>query len=156
MGLDAAVDDDEGMGLKKLMIEPFLGGLAVSLSVFVVDSVVFLVSATAVFGSGCAIVFVFLDNDVSEDVTSLDTRRFFVLDSFGESSRMLRLPYVRSGFARGRPFSAGLEDLLRSVSCYLYRIEHRDLHFEVLRIRVATTGALPKTIRMGVVAWGRM
>jgi hypothetical protein len=124
LGLDAAVDDDEGMGLKKLMIEPFLTGLVVSLSVFVVDSVVCLVSSATIFGSGCAMVSVFLDADVSKDVASLDMRRFFVLDSFGESSRMLLLPYVRSGFARGRPLSAGLEGLLRSVSCYLYPIEH--------------------------------
>lgn len=99
---------------------------------------------------------VFLDADVSKDVASLDMRRFFVLDSFGESSRMLLLPYVRSGFARGRPLSAGLEDLLGSVSCYLYPIEHGDIHFEILRIRVAITYALPKTNRIGVVAWGRM
>jgi hypothetical protein len=99
---------------------------------------------------------VFLDADVSEDVASLDMRRFFVLDSFGESSRMLRLPYVRSGFARGRPLSAGLEDLLRSVSYYLYPIEHGDIHFQVLPIHVATTYALLETNRIGVVAWGRM
>lgn len=57
-----------------------------------------------------------LGADVSVGVVSDETRRFFRLCCRGELSLMLRLPYVRSGLARGRDVDgAELSDLLELV-----------------------------------------
>lgn len=112
-GLDAAVDD-EGMGLKKLKIDPFLTGLLPG----AVGSAVFLVSSATIFGKegDPASISVFLGTDVSVEAASGEVRRFFGFVSRGESSRVLRLPYVRSGLARDRDVDgAGLADLFKSV-----------------------------------------
>jgi hypothetical protein len=110
-GLDAAVDDG-GIGLKKLKIDPFLAGLLVA----VVDSAAFLASSGTIFGKDCASVSISLSARVSVGVISGEMRRFFRLVSRGESSRVLRLPYVRIGLARGRDVKvAGLSDLFQSV-----------------------------------------
>jgi hypothetical protein len=110
-GLEVTVDD-VGTGLKKFKIDPFLIGSVVGLFV-VVDSGVFFASSLALFSGAVPIP---LDAGDSESVTSDDTRRFFVFGSFGESSRMLRLPYVRNGLTRDRGTDgAGLAHLTGSV-----------------------------------------
>lgn len=107
-GLDAAVDE-EGTGLKKLKIDPFLAGL-------LVDSTALSVSSGAIVGKDCASLSVSLDADVSAGVVAVEMRRFFRLVSRGESSLVLRLPYVRSGLARGRDVEGvGFSDLPQSV-----------------------------------------
>jgi hypothetical protein len=103
--------DDGGTGLKKFKIDPFLIGSAVGLFV-VVDSGAFFASSVTSFSGA---VFAPLDA-VSEAVNSADTLRFLVFGSFGESSRMLRLPYVRNGLTRDRGTDgAGLAHLIESV-----------------------------------------
>lgn len=107
--------DDGGTGLKKFKIDPFLTGAAVVLFI-VVDSGAFFTSSVTFFSGTVSVP---LDAG-SEAVTSVDTRLFLVFGSFGESSRMLRLPYVRNGLTRDRGTDgAGLAHLIGSV--YLHR-----------------------------------
>lgn len=101
--------DEEGTGLKKLKIDPFLAGL-------LVDSAAFSVSSGAIVGNDCTSLSVSLDADVSAGVVAVEMRCFFRLVSRGESSLVLLLPYVRSGLARGRDVEdAGVSDLPQSV-----------------------------------------
>lgn len=109
--------DDGGTGLKKFKIDPFLTGSAVGLFI-VVDSGAFFTSSVTFFSGAVSVP---LDAG-SEAVTSVDTRLFLVFGSFGESSRILRLPYVRNGLTRDRGTDgAGLAHLIGSV--YLHRHE---------------------------------
>lgn len=102
--------DDGGTGLKKFKIDPFLTGSAVGLLV-VVDSGTFF-SSSVTFSGAVSVPL----NAGSEAIGSADTLRFLVFGSFGESSRMLRLPYVRNGLTRDRGTDgAGLAHLTESV-----------------------------------------
>jgi len=70
------------------------------------------VSSATIFGSEGDSLPASLGADVSVGVSSEGIRRFLRLCSRGESSLMLRLPYVRNGLARGRDVEeAGLSDL---------------------------------------------
>ena len=73
-------------------------------------------SSATIFGSEGNSSSVSLGADVSVGVVSDETRRFFRLCCRGKSSLMLRLPYVRSGLARGRDVDgAGISDLFQLV-----------------------------------------
>lgn len=103
--------DDGGTGLKKFKIDPFLTGSAVGLFV-VVDSSAFFASSVTSLSGDVSVPF----EDISAAVTSVDTLRFLVFGSFGGSSRIFRLPYVRNGLTRDRGTDgAGLAHLIESV-----------------------------------------
>lgn len=111
--------------MKKFKIDPFLTGSVVGVFV-VVDSGVFFASSVT-FSSGA--VSVPLDAG-SEAVASVDTLRFLVFGSFGESSRMLRLPYVRNGLTRDRGTDgAGLAHLIESVHFHWCDQSSRIVHY---------------------------
>ena len=80
-------------------------------------------SSATIFGSEGNSSSVSLGADISVGVISDETRRFFRLCCRGESSLMLRLPYVRNGLARGRNVDgAGLSDLFPVSSINLLNL----------------------------------